>query len=60
MVEFSTKEHVTAQSSEEVGMTETVDEIFEQHLKSDLQELTKDPNPSIIENILRYSLSLSK
>lgn len=62
MVEFFTKEHVTELSEERESMVEIeiVDEIFEQNLKSNLQELAKDPSPKIIENILNYSRSLRK
>lgn len=60
MVEFFTKEHDTELSEERVSMVEIVDEIFEQNLKSNLQELAKDPSPKTIENILNYSRSLRK
>jgi hypothetical protein len=60
MVEFFTKEHDTELSAERVSMVEIVDEIFEQNLKSNLQELAKDPSPRTIENILSYSRSLRK
>lgn len=60
MVEFFTKEHVTELSEERESMVEIVDEIFEQNLKSNLQELAKDPSSKTIENILNYSRSLRK
>ncbi|PRD51453.1 hypothetical protein [Sphingobacterium gobiense] len=60
MVEFFTKEHDTELSEERVSMVKIVDEIFEQNLKSNLQELAKDPTPKTIENILNYSRSLRK
>lgn len=60
MVEFFTKEHDTELSEERVSMVEIVDEIFEQNLKSNLQELAKDPSSRTIENILNYSRSLRK
>ncbi len=60
MVEFFTKEHDTELSEERVSMVEIVDETFEQNLKSNLQELVKDPSPKTIENILNYSRSLRK
>ncbi|TYR35094.1 hypothetical protein FXV77_14200 [Sphingobacterium phlebotomi] len=60
MVEFFTKEHDTELSEERVSMVEIVDETFEQNLKSNLQELAKDPSPKTIENILNYSRSLRK
>ncbi|PRD46752.1 hypothetical protein [Sphingobacterium haloxyli] len=60
MVESFTKEHDTELSEEKVSMVKIVDEIFEQNLKSNLQELAKDPTPKTIENILNYSRSLRK
>lgn len=60
MVEYFTQEHDTELSENKVGMVDIVDEIFEQNLRSNLQELAKDPSPRTIENILSYSRSLRK
>jgi len=60
MVEYFTQEHGTELSEQKVGMVDIDDEIFEQNLRSNLQELTKDPRPRTIENILIYSRSLKK
>ena len=60
MVEFFTKEHGTELSEEKVSMVEIVDEKFEQNLRSNLQELVRNPSSKIIENILDYSRSLTK
>jgi len=60
MVEYFTQEHDTELSEANVGMVDIVDEIFEQSLKSNFQELVKDPSPKTIENILNYSRSLRK
>lgn len=60
MVELFTKEHNTELSEKRVNVVGTVDETFEQNLKSSFQKLVKDPSPKTIENILNYSRSLRK
>ena len=60
MVEIFTKEQDTELSEVMVDKTNEVDELFEQHLRANLQKLVKDPKPKTIENILQYSRSLRK
>ncbi|MGJ1418135.1 hypothetical protein ACR79T_00825 [Sphingobacterium spiritivorum] len=60
MVENFTKIKEDTYTKEDKDLTNYQDDIFEIQLKSNLQNLSKNPNSKTIESILAYSKSLKK
>ncbi|EEI91586.1 hypothetical protein HMPREF0765_2896 [Sphingobacterium spiritivorum ATCC 33300] len=60
MVENFTKIKEDTYTTEDKDLTNYQDDIFEIQLKSNLQNLSKNPNSKTIESILAYSKSLKK
>ncbi|MGJ1265794.1 hypothetical protein ACR78F_03005 [Sphingobacterium spiritivorum] len=60
MVENFTKIKEDTYTTEDKDLTNYQDDIFEIQLKSNLQNLSKNPNNKTIDSILAYSKSLKK
>ncbi|MGJ1433944.1 hypothetical protein ACR79M_20385 [Sphingobacterium spiritivorum] len=60
MVENFTKIKEDTYTTEDKDLTNYQDDIFEIQLKSNLQNLSKNPNSKTIDSILAYSKSLKK
>ncbi|EFK59481.1 hypothetical protein [Sphingobacterium spiritivorum] len=60
MVENFTKIKEDTYTTEDKDLTNYQDDVFEIKLKSNLQNLSKNPNRKTIESILAYSKSLKK
>ncbi|QQT28069.1 hypothetical protein [Sphingobacterium spiritivorum] len=60
MVENFTKIKEDTYTTEDKDLTNYQDDIFEIQLRSNLQNLSKNPNSKTIDSILAYSKSLKK